>query len=685
MKSVRPFRRVGDVLLYEDEPVFLAGCLPGNPELPEPVESKLELLTKQRNNFFRHWMIPYFFYSTKTNQPDHDGRERNSPFLYDRNLDPPKWRLLQYNAGYFSRLRRTIEAAAARGIVVEISLFDACGLDSAGPDKEKRWPHSPFNAANNMNNVIVEDPVDEFVNGFPEWFKPNATLRSIQAAYVRKVVNEVKGYWNVTFEIMNEPRQGGPPRPPGTPDPTIPDRVAWGDWITGEIVAAYGATPRKQLIFWNSFIGPSGQDLNLWRTQAPNHGNYPQVDGATFHIDPLALKPDSAAYDFRSEKVFQVSTDGGIAHRDEKDWNRLAADHCSALDMVFQAWSIEGFKLDDGTVVTPGTGIGLAVPPPSPLLEPAFLYQWRKVAEAPPSSIPDDLHVRFFADRSFLTFLPGPPYTELEQGYVRDYLGERKVALYSITRRSETIWRYEFLAGGATLRLIRGNEGNELSQDFTREPQAAPEALAPFLYHWRKVPSQSSPDRYDLRFYRDGSYRTFLVNPLRPLPSGEVRALQGASATLTIREFARQIDFTFSFRNEGTMTLLDLKRVHDDYLQTFQRVPRPAGDALLPFLYRWDKPDESTPSPEPRVRLRFFADGSFNRRSLDAPYPELERGEVRAYAPGGTLNLWSHNRGAARIVDLKLSSATAANGQILARTLELTDRSTGVKETFRRA
>ncbi|MGC1266238.1 MAG: hypothetical protein WA853_08150, partial [Candidatus Acidiferrum sp.] len=61
-----------------------------------------------------------------------------------------KFDLDQWDSEYFSRFRDFLSAAAKHGIVVEISLFSSLYGDA-------QWQLSPFNPANNVNNL---SPID---------------------------------------------------------------------------------------------------------------------------------------------------------------------------------------------------------------------------------------------------------------------------------------------------------------------------------------------------------------------------------------------------------------------------------------------------------------------------------------------------------------------------------------------
>lgn len=107
-----------------------------------------------------------------------------------------KFDLTRWNTDYFSRLKNFVSAAQDRNIIVELALF--CPFY-----EEVQWKISPMNALNNINNVgnIAKDDVYTL--------DKSGELLSIQDGLIRKIVNELKAFDNVIYEICNEPYFGG--------------------------------------------------------------------------------------------------------------------------------------------------------------------------------------------------------------------------------------------------------------------------------------------------------------------------------------------------------------------------------------------------------------------------------------------------------------------------------------------
>lgn len=106
-----------------------------------------------------------------------------------------KFDLDRWNDEYFERLRELLEAASARGIVIELNLF--CPLY-----EDVLWTASPMNAANNVQAVGTCAREDVYT-------LKHQDLTEVQKKLVRKLVESVAEFDNVYFEICNEPYFGG--------------------------------------------------------------------------------------------------------------------------------------------------------------------------------------------------------------------------------------------------------------------------------------------------------------------------------------------------------------------------------------------------------------------------------------------------------------------------------------------
>src|SRR6266545_112973 len=106
----------------------------------------------------------------------------------------PVYDLDQWNPEYFDRLHRFLDRAAAKGIVVELTIFSNTYADGV-------WALNPFRARNNKQGIGNVE--------WPEYISlKNRPLVERQLAYARKVVRETSGYDNIYYEIANEPGGG---------------------------------------------------------------------------------------------------------------------------------------------------------------------------------------------------------------------------------------------------------------------------------------------------------------------------------------------------------------------------------------------------------------------------------------------------------------------------------------------
>ncbi|HEV8262861.1 MAG TPA: DUF6298 domain-containing protein, partial [Burkholderiales bacterium] len=118
----------------------------------------------------------------------------------------PKFDLTKFNHAYFERLRARVSAAGRRGIYVSVMLFEGWGLmhgnrGRAAPDGWA-WRAHPFHPANNANGIDASgEPAG--IGGNVHSLN-NSAVNTIQAAYIREVVDTVNDLDNVLYEVINE-------------------------------------------------------------------------------------------------------------------------------------------------------------------------------------------------------------------------------------------------------------------------------------------------------------------------------------------------------------------------------------------------------------------------------------------------------------------------------------------------
>jgi len=106
-----------------------------------------------------------------------------------------KFDLTKWDTAYFERLRDFVSEAGKRGVVVELVLF--CPFY-----EENMWELSPMNATNNINGIGTMKRTEVYTLNYPK-------LMAVQDAMVRRIVEELKDFDNLYYEICNEPYFGG--------------------------------------------------------------------------------------------------------------------------------------------------------------------------------------------------------------------------------------------------------------------------------------------------------------------------------------------------------------------------------------------------------------------------------------------------------------------------------------------
>ena len=107
-----------------------------------------------------------------------------------------KFDLNKWDENYFNRLRSFVGASRQRGIIVEFTFFCPFYEDS-------QWLLSPMNVINNINGVGNIARTDAYT------LDKNGGLLAVQEKMVQKIVDELKDFDNIIYEICNEPYFGG--------------------------------------------------------------------------------------------------------------------------------------------------------------------------------------------------------------------------------------------------------------------------------------------------------------------------------------------------------------------------------------------------------------------------------------------------------------------------------------------
>lgn len=187
-----------------------------------------------------------------------------------------KFDLKRWDETYFSRLKDFISGAEKRGIVVELALF--CPFY-----EEVQWKLSPMNAINNVNSVGAVPKDDVYT------LDKNGGLLAIQDAMVRKIVNELKDFDNVIYEICNEPYFGGV-------------KMEWQHHIASLISETEKGLSVKHLI-----------SQNIANSTAKIQDPHPEVSVFNFHY---ATPPLAVGQNYHLHKVIGDNETGFVGQRD---------------------------------------------------------------------------------------------------------------------------------------------------------------------------------------------------------------------------------------------------------------------------------------------------------------------------------------------------------------------------------
>ena len=154
-------------------------------------EEKIDLLARYNINKIRVWLITSFLGN------------------YDANRFPyakagHKWDLDKWDNKYWSRMRKMIEYAQSRGLIVEVSIFEPLGLRSYAADGSS-MPYV-FSRDDNMQGFGIPNKEGTLIPQFYQldYQENGRTWLSVQQKLIDKTVSELGQYDNVYFEIMNE-------------------------------------------------------------------------------------------------------------------------------------------------------------------------------------------------------------------------------------------------------------------------------------------------------------------------------------------------------------------------------------------------------------------------------------------------------------------------------------------------
>jgi hypothetical protein len=181
-----------------------------------------------------------------------------------------KFDLTRWDDVYFQRLKRYCAEAGKRGIVVELSLF--CPFYD-----EAQWNLSPMNGKNNVNGIGTNVPREKV------YTLKHTELTVAQEAMTRKIVQELKEFDNLFYEICNEPYFGGV-------------TLEWQRRIAEVIAETEAKFPTRHLIAQNIQNGTA-------KVEHPD----PNVSILNFHY---AAPPDAVRDNFALQRVIGCDETG---------------------------------------------------------------------------------------------------------------------------------------------------------------------------------------------------------------------------------------------------------------------------------------------------------------------------------------------------------------------------------------
>lgn len=155
--------------------------------------------------------------------------------------------LSQLNNAFFTHLRDFVRAAGARGIVVQLTLTDRCGLQvNLGVGG---WLGSPYNDDNNVQDYLT-DPAG---SALPAFLGIDGTpIGAVNRALFERIALELRDEGNVIYEIMNEPYYFNGRW-------AAADVVTFHQWTADVVAAALAASPASVAIH----LGPANTEDGL--------------------------------------------------------------------------------------------------------------------------------------------------------------------------------------------------------------------------------------------------------------------------------------------------------------------------------------------------------------------------------------------------------------------------------------
>jgi hypothetical protein len=245
------------------------------------------------------------------------------PWTYNGSGCSAKYNLDSWNAAYWTRLKSVVDAAQARGIYVELSIFSANYVDSSN-DWSSSVVRYAYNQTYNCNGQFAGNAQGDFA---PDFWNPNTSsaVYGRQKQLVDKVLATFPyaSYQSLSFEICNEfpGVNNGLSGTSSNSQATNPNLPVWqNSWINyikannaGRIVSAFA----------QDWTGTNTNGIT-------NYWSQPNVDTLDFHT--TSATPAAVA----------TMLDGGARTKNKilQDNETTTNQHGASLDVATQrAWT----------------------------------------------------------------------------------------------------------------------------------------------------------------------------------------------------------------------------------------------------------------------------------------------------------------------------------------------------------
>lgn len=169
-----------------------------------PYEPFFDMLARNHVNFTRcfvwgGWGNDLFCWK-RVSTPDDPIKQGQRYALVD---------LSQFDDRFWTHAIKAIEYASKKGVIVEVTLYDRCCIDS-DTISPRRWSFHPWNPDNNLPGTVGHDLFPRGQErGISYVFDlANPKVKSLHEAYLKKWVDSTKHLDNVIFEIENEGYSG---------------------------------------------------------------------------------------------------------------------------------------------------------------------------------------------------------------------------------------------------------------------------------------------------------------------------------------------------------------------------------------------------------------------------------------------------------------------------------------------